>query len=141
MAKSFAVVVALIIVILFGLGFFAGHLYTVRKCSPNPLDFDAAYKFTSLISEELRKLEESNSWGYDIVTTIGGPVLEISVRKVTVDGAIITVKETFKKEIKIRKEIREKVLFLSNKNFYDEDFERIRPLAKEIAGKIIKAQE
>ncbi len=131
-----------ILTVLLGLsiGFFAGHRYTAKECAPDSIDFDFADKFTTLIDEELLSFHKSNSWGYSVVTTIGGPVIAISVRDVTVDGTIVTVTEKFKKNIKIRQEIIEKVLSPSEGGYYDEDLEKVRPLAKEIAGKIIEAQ-
>ncbi len=130
----------LISTFLFGFGFFTGHRYTAKECAPNSIEFHFANKFTTLISEELSKFNKSNAWGYSIVTTIGGPVLRISVSDVTVEGTIVTVREKFKRNVKIRQEIIEKVLSSDGYSGYNEDLEKVRPLAKEIAQKIIEVQ-
>ncbi len=127
--------VVLIFAFLLGVGFFTGHRYTAKECAPNGIDFRFTDKFTALISEELSKFNKSNSWCSSIITTINGPVF-----KITVYGDASIDKEKFKKNIRIRQEIMEKVLSSDNYGGYNEDFEKVRPLAKEIAKKIIEAQ-
>lgn len=135
--KKLLMAVILIFGFSVGLGFWAGHLYTAKECAPNSIDFRFANRFVALVSVELLKFEKSRSWGHSIVTTIGGPVLRISVSDVTVEGTIV---KKFKRNIKIRQEIIEKVLSSDGYGGYIEDIEKIRPLAREIADEITKAQ-
>jgi hypothetical protein len=126
----------LVFVFVYGLGFFAGHYYTAEKLAPSIIDFSFADKFTSLVDDELGKYQKSYSFDWRIKTTLlKGPVLDVSAS----DGSI-SDKNKFKERIVIREDIADKVLTFHANGLINEDLEKIRPLAKEVAKKIIEVQ-
>lgn len=131
--KRFLGLVILVICLAGFLGFSAGYRYAVR-CSPNLYEFWVAEKFMTFVDEEVSAYQRSNSWGWNIKTTFNGPALKICVH----DNSSLSAKDKFKQKIMIRKDI------IDNVEFRDDvgrmDMEKFRPLAKEIAKKIIEAQ-
>ena len=114
------------------LGFFAGYNQAVNKCTPDMTDFYYVEAFMGLVDEELREHSESGwSYGYDIEATFSGPVLRISVHN------IIGAKERFEQVVNIHKDLIEKA---KHDDCGRMDIEQFRPLAEEIAKKIIQAQ-
>lgn len=125
--KLLSAVLIMSFVVIFGVGFFAGHRYTANECAPSSMDFDSAQKFVSMVNEEIGKYNKSNSWGYGVTTAWCGPVLGVSAY-------------TFRQKVKIREGIIDQVLSFEDSGFIKEDMEKVRALAKEIAKKIIEAQ-
>jgi len=119
---------------IFGVGLFEGYRYTVEKCAPNAYDFSFADGFMSLVGSELDKYQQFYSYGWDIKTTLRGPVLAISTSDST------GPEKKFERKIMIRDDIIEKVLTFQSNSLIDRDIEKVRPLAKEIAEKIIEIQ-
>ena len=133
MKQIFAVLVFVLVLVL---GFFAGHYYTAEELSPSSIDFGFANKFMSLVDDELNKHQKSYSFGWEIKTTLfRGPILDISASDGSGSG-----KKKFEQKIAIREDIADKVLTFQTNGLIDEDMKKVRPLAKEIAKKIIETQ-
>lgn len=136
------VIVAVFVLIAFGVGFSTGHKYTLERCAASYGDFHDLEEFTRYLDEEIDKLNDVQRigviYGRSMSTTWNGPVVEINVPKCDGNGQC---EDVYNRIFNIREDFGKKTIVWKDGRFAGHNFANLRPLAKEIAKKIYEANK